>query len=292
MGGGSAIIFSRATIMFLAKFKEIKMKLKRIEIYILLLVIVGLAVSAVLVGHLRSVTASSGRDFSRPITLTTTLSTEEVGQKEQVLGEIQDLFLEREKELLKPGWLHIVYGTKLRSDVDRGYLTDGVPFPNEYIIEDWYFLDEENYAVKGITFMRDLDGNFLQKSALIDGAWINTTLADRIAVGKFKPSIDLGYLSMAKAPGTVLDKIDESQTGDNAVVLYEIKADYSETDKDIQQNIVRLFFDKSGNLIKTQTVLRNVDGAEVVEDTTEVLLMENVQELPEDISEYYREVEK
>lgn len=267
------------------------MKPKIKDVSILLLTILALAVAAVLFGRSRLVTAFDSETSRRVIAPAPTLSADEVDQKELYSEEIQALFLAKEKELLKPGWLHIVYRTALRTDIDRGYLTDGVAFPNEYIIEDWYLLDDESYVVKAVTFMRDLDGNFLQKNILIDGTWINTTLDDRISVGKFKPSIDGGYLSMAKAADTVLDKL-ESQMEDRAVVKYEIKTDYPGSDKNTQQIIVKLYFSMNGDLIKSETVLRNVDGVEVVEDTTEILLMENVQEPSKDVVEYYSEVEK
>lgn len=265
--------------------------MKKIKTLMLLIVFAGLVASAVLIGRSRPVAAFGVGPSSQAIVAASTPSTEEANQKELLAKEIQDLFLEKEKYLLKPGWLHFVYKTSLQTGVDRGYLTDGVPFPNDYIIEDWYLIDEENYAITGATFMFDLDGNFLQKSIFSDGTWVNTTLNDSIVTGKFKPLIDLGYLAMVKDSGSVLSK-NEVQVEGRSTAEYEISSVYPGSDENTQQIVVKLFFDMKGNLIKTQTVIRNVDGVEVVEDTTDILLIENVQEPSKDVVDYFSEVAK
>lgn len=268
------------------------MEVKKLEVFALFLAVLGLATSIVFVGRSQPASAFGSGDSSQSLDLVSTPSNEEAGQKILLSTEIQSMFLAKEKELLKPGWLHIVYKTSLRPDVSRGDLTEGVPFPSEYIIEDWFLLDEENYVVEAVTFMRDLDGGaLLQKSIFIDGTWINTTLNDKVTVGEFKPSIDGGLLTLAIAGDTVLDKY-EIRVDDQKMIVYEMKNEYQGSEKNIQQIVTRLYFSANGDFVESETVLVENDGSEVFESATKFLVMENVSDPAADVIEYYSEVKK
>ena len=261
--------------------------MKTIKILMLLSVFAVLIASAVLIGQAKPAVAFGVGTSPQLGASALISSTEEVNQKEQLSKEIQELLLTKERELLKPGWLHIVYKTSLRKDVDRGFLTDGVPFPSEYVIEDWYLLDEELYAVKAVTFMRDLEGNVLQESYFFDGVWTNTSLNDSIVTGKFQPSIDGGYAAMVIASDTTLEKIDGFEAG---FTVYEIKT--AAMDGVFKDIVTRLYFDENGNLVKSAVVLINKDGTEVVDYETEFLSTENLNEPSEDVVKYLDEVLK
>ncbi|NWF63984.1 MAG: hypothetical protein HXY38_06730 [Chloroflexi bacterium] len=265
--------------------------MKQLKTMIFLIVFAGLIASAVLVGRSRPAAAFSVGSSSQIGVVVSTPSTEEANQKEQLSKEIQELFFVKERELLKPGWLHIVYKTSLRKDVDRGFLTDGVSFPSEYVIEDWYLLDEESYAVKAVTFMRDLDENILQKSVFFDGTWLHTTLNDNMVTGAFKPLIDGGYMTMVLASDTTLEKIDPSDINSNqGLTVYEIRA--ASPDGSSEIFATRLYFDGNGNLVKAVSVLVYKDGTEVIDSETEFLLMENVADPSDAVIEYLAEVKK
>lgn len=266
--------------------------MKELKTLILLIVFAGLITSAVLVGRSQSAAAFGVGSSSQSFAAISTPSSEEgVNQKELLSKEIQDLFLAKEQELLKPGWFHIVYKTSFRKDVDRGFLTDGVPFPNEYIIEDWYLLDEESYVIKAVTFMRDLDENILQKSVFFDGTWMNTTLNDNMVTGAFKPLIDGGYMTMVLASDTALEKIDPSDINSNQdLTVYEIRA--ASPDGSSEIFATRLYFDSNGNFVKAVSVLVYKDGTEVVDSETEYLLTENVNDPSDAVMEYLDEVKK
>lgn len=257
------------------------------KILIGLLAFAGLITSAVLIGRSQSAAAFSVGSSSQLGAAAPTPSTEETNQKEQLSKEIQELFLAKEQELLKPGWLHIVYKTSLRKDVDRGFLTDGVPFPNEYIMEDWYLLDEENYAITSVTFMRDLEGNIVQKTIMVDGIMTNTTLGDQMSVEKFKPSLDGGYLSMVASMDTILGKKQENEKN---FIVYEIKSNV--VDGSVYQVAIQLFFDVQGNFRKSETITIDTDGSEAIDSVTEFLVFENLKEPSKDVMDYYDEVAK
>jgi len=261
--------------------------MKTIKILMLLIVFAGLIASAVLIGRAKPAVAFGVGSSSQIGFVASTPSTEEVNQKEQLSKEIQELFLAKERELLKPGWLHIVYKTSLLNDVDRGFLTDGVPFPNEYIIEDWYLIDEESYVVTGATFMLDMDGSFLQKSIFSDETWVNTTLNDSIVTGKFKPLLDGGYLSMATSADITLTKktIDETDS-----IIYEIKSNV--VDGSVYQVVTRLFFDTQGKFQKAETIIIDKNGSETIDSVTEFLVMENLKEPSKEVKDYYDDVAK
>lgn len=261
--------------------------MKKLKILMLLIVFAGLIASAVLIGRTKPAAAFGVGSSSQIGVVASTPSTEEANQKEQLSKEIQELFLAKEQELLKPGWLHIVYKTSLRKDVDRGFLTDGVPFPNEYIMEDWYLLDEKFYAVKAVTFMRDLEGNFLQKNYFFEGVWTNTSLNDSIVTGNFQPSIDGGYVAMAIASDTTLEKVDGFEAG---FTVYDIKS--AAMDDILKDVVMRLYFDKNGSFVKSVALLINKDGTEVVDYETEFLSTENLNEPSEDVIKYLDEVLK
>lgn len=265
--------------------------MKKLKILILLTVFSGLIASAVLTGRTQPAAALGVGFSSQSVMVASTPSTEDADQKDLLSKEIQDLFLAQEQELLKPGWLHIVYKTSLRKDVDRGFLADEVPFPNEYIIEDWYLLDKESYVVQAVTFMHDLDGNTLQKSVFIDGTWTNTTLNDNIATGAFKPSIDGGYMTMVLASDTTLEKMDPSNLNSSQnPVIYEIRA--ASPDENSEIFATRLYFDSSGNFVKAVSILVYKVGIEIVDSESEFLLMENVNDPSEAVAEYLAEVKK
>lgn len=262
-----------------------------INVSALILSVIVLAVIAVLSGKWNTATAFD--NTTSDTIVISTLSSKEADQKEDITEQILSLFKNKEKELLKQGWLHVVYKTSLLAEVERGTLPNGIGFPSEYVMEDWYLLDSENYVVKAATFMRDVvDGNFLQKSIYFNETWINTTFDDKIEVGRFMPSVDFGYLSIVQASDTKLEKY-ESSIENNSVTVYEIIADYLGSDVNTQQIVLKLYFDTStGNLLKSETVLRNIDDTEILDSITEILIMENTQEPSQDVSDYFNEVEK
>ncbi len=221
---------------------------------------------------------------------TSTLSPVLLEQKDDFSKEIQELLQKKEDSVFKPGWLHIVSQVQANTD-SSSVLPNGVQFPNEYIMDDWYLLDIDGMVLQAVSFMRDTKNNIIQESVLYKGNWHNLTLNDITPSTEFTPRIDFGLSGMAIAQGTKIEKQDFILEGKDTI-LYVITEEYLDSNNKFAKTLVKAYFDPAGNLNLIETVLVAVDGSETMDSSTKVLIVENIQEPSDDVVKSLREVSK
>src|SRR6266542_4257863 len=75
-------------------------------------------------------------------------------------------------------WIHMV--SALTSETSNGViLPNGQPMPSSYTTDDWFYINKDGLAEKGVSSLKDNDGNVFQQAAFQNNISINFTFGER-----------------------------------------------------------------------------------------------------------------
>ena len=101
-------------------------------------------------------------------------------QKSSLVDQVNALSQEWKNKYIKSGWVHVVTQQVLNSDTTN-VAPDGSAAPNEFISDDWSFLDKEGNIIKGVFLQRNVNGDIIQVSIFKNKTFYNLTYGDVIA---------------------------------------------------------------------------------------------------------------
>jgi hypothetical protein len=192
-------------------------------------------------------------------------------QREDLAQEVQSLNEQWAAANAKPGWIHIV--SQWQEDYDEiGVLPDGKVLEKEYIMDEWYLLNEHRQIIEGVFIRRDLNGLTTQVSVLRDNAWYNLTYNDVIPVPEDALPLDFvwdfGFL------GEVTRLVDSLEKGETTwdgqpVILYTITErfaspiNFSEYNEAVTAIKTRAYYEpESGKLLFSEQLMIMSGGEE------------------------------
>lgn len=276
------------------------MKKKILPLALGLVLFFTLGVIALLASLQRPVSASVSEPLAETVVLPTvivsTIAPEKVEETDKLLQEIQSQIDETNKKYLKNGWLHIVYQTK-NSVTSDGTIGDGISIPTEYIMENWYLLEDDG-AIKtsAVSFMRDTAGNVVQYSVLYKGKWHNKTLNDITDASPFAPKIDFGFANRAAEMHQSISKQDlktENLVSYTLPIQLAAPIQLAGYDQPTQGTVEKAYFHADGSgLFRLETYMILPDGKQVLDSVTTMLILENLEKPSEEIVKILDEVQQ
>lgn len=215
----------------------------------------------------------------------------ETEQEQLALSEQVQLLTENwANKNLKAGWIHVVTHQTLDYDVATT-APDGKPAPNDFIMDDWILLDDQNKEVNGVFLQRTNSGEIIQVSVLKDKTWFNLTFGDVIpAPDDLVYALDFGFPQVADRLKNELKKTTETING-KELTKYSAKEIYTSPSKVLEFNSAvnsidtQAFFNAEGQLELYQTVFSLQDGSER-SSMVEVITFEQVAAPPAEILDY------
>lgn len=231
-----------------------------------------------------------------PTVIVPTTAPEKVEEADKLLQEIQSQVEGTNKKYLKNGWLHVVYQTK-NSVASDGTIGDGISIPTEYIMEDWYLLEDDGATkTSAVSFMRDTAGNIVQYSVLYKGKWYNKTLNDITDASPFGPKIDFGFANRA---AEMPQSINKQELKTENLVLYTLPIQLAAPiqlegyDQPTQGTVEKAYFHADGSgLFKLETYMILPDGNQVLDSVTTILVLDNLETPPDEIVKILEEVQQ
>lgn len=188
-----------------------------------------------------------------------------------------------------PGWVHYVTETETTPRA-------GQTFPPPYIkSEQWLEIDEAGYITRTLHTDYDEAGNIIQRTVTVGDYFINFTVGDS------------GYLSGKRyrfsSSSLLKDLNDTLEYNDTTVIIenvlcgndspcylvaFLLTSDEPAKNTDGAQSFTghgrQVWIDKkSGQMIKSRSLLRFPDGTEQVDHTYTILLVEKVDTPPQDV---------
>ncbi len=198
----------------------------------------------------------------------------------------------KSKNLKYGQWIHLV--SAVTSETSNGViLPDGSLMPSSYIQDDWYYVNEDGLAEKGVFSMKDNNGNILQQSAYQDNTMINLTFDFRQENQKPNPIlIDFGFgdrIIDSQSLGIQIEKSDET-VNEKPVIVYsyieklKLPTQFNGEDVIVESITTKGYFDKeTEDFIQIQTIWNLDNGAEIIFDTVEVISIEGFPQAPDEI---------
>ena len=195
-----------------------------------------------------------------------------------------------------PGWVHYVTETETTPRA-------GQNFPPPYIkSEQWLEIDEAGYITRTLHTDYDEAGNIIQRTVTVGDYFINFTVGDS------------GYLSGKRyrfSSSSLLKDLNDSLEYNDTTVIIEnilcgndslcylvaflLTSDEPAKNTDGAQSFTghgrQVWIDKkSGQMIKSRSLLRFPDGTEQVDHTYTILLVEKVDTPPQDVLDILEKV--
>lgn len=195
-----------------------------------------------------------------------------------------------------PGWVHYVTETETTPRA-------GQTFPPPYIkSEQWLEIDEAGYITRTLHIDYDEAGNIIQRTVTVGDYFINFTVGDS------------GYLSGKRyhfSSSSLLKDLNDSLEYNDTTVIIEnvlcgndslcylvaflLTSDEPAKNTDGAQSFTghgrQVWIDKkSGQMIKSRSLLRFPDGTELVDHTYTILLVEKVDTPPQDVLDILEKV--
>ncbi|MCG2787042.1 MAG: hypothetical protein L6461_18285 [Anaerolineae bacterium] len=276
------------------------MKKKILPLALGLVLFFTLGIIALLAGLQRPVSASVSEPLAETVVLPTvivpTIAPDKVEEADKLLQEIQSQIEEANKKYLKDGWLHIVYQTK-NSVASDGTIGNGISIPQEYTMDDWYFLEDDGaMKTSAVSFMRDTAGNIVQYSVLYKGKWHNKTINDITDASPFAPKIDFGFANRA---AEMSQSISKQELKTENLVSYTLPIQLAAPiqlagyDQPTQGTVEKAYFHADGSgLFKLETYMILPDGNQVLDSVTTMLILENLEKPSEEIVKILEEVQQ
>jgi hypothetical protein len=226
------------------------------------------------------------------------------GQRSGKASEIDDLLQTLEgfnqkvaAEYLRTGWLHIVSQNLANFGQTGGELPNGTTIPGESLDDSWFLLDENGHVLKAVQLMRGLDGAILQASVYHQGGnWFNLTIGEEIPgspVTMDEQNINTWFTVLVETSS------DENSLSQDTVILNDmpyllvrigapLSAEQSNPASQPYTNWEkRAYYDaETGLCFRVETVVTGADGSERVANAFSLEIIENVVELPDEISQY------
>lgn len=202
----------------------------------------------------------------------------------EVVAEKQALQDKWTQTTAKPGWLHtqVLYE---RPQADYGTLANGVAIPSNYQDETWYLIDEAGQVTGLISLMQDLSNTLIQYAIFRDGKWWNSVSQD-VANGD---SFALPWSVPESMPlSSALLTRSENLSGEIVFTTVERFTAIAMDDLDGAmangQRKIDVFDSITGQNLSQETFILLADGTEQLLGRYEYLLVESVEELPDNIN--------
>lgn len=187
-----------------------------------------------------------------------------------------------------PGWIYIV--TEQHSKVDEGQL-----LPPPYLkSNEWYEIDADGYVQRSLYTEVDEIGTILQQVASIGNYSINFTFGGGgyNETGLWRLSLDRlseSFLRAEQDKSEISREEVDCQDGKRCLLIsvqntFEQQLKLFGNEKAITATIYKVWIDKETGLqFKIESVYRYDDGSEDVRSTRQVLVVEKVDQVPEEI---------
>ena len=187
-----------------------------------------------------------------------------------------------------PGWVHIV--TEQHSKVEEGQL---IP-PPYYKSDEWYQIDADGYIQRSLSTDYTDKGNILQQAAVIGNYSINFTFGggdynsmepQRISLDRLNESFLHAEAYKSEINGEEVDCLDGKRCLLISVKdLLELPIQPSGYEEAIAATIFKVWIDlETGLQNKFESIYLYSDGSEEVRSTRQVLLVEKMENAPEEI---------
>ncbi|MDD2920941.1 MAG: hypothetical protein PHQ36_01530 [Anaerolineales bacterium] len=220
----------------------------------------------------------------------------QVANADEVVKMVNDWKARKAKDLKHGQWVHMVYSvtSENRSGV---ILPDEQMMPSSYTQEDWYYINKDGLVEKGVFSMKDNDGNIFQQSAYQNNTYFNLTFGERMVEDQppYPFNFDFGVASNimdAKA----IKKSDEKVKGKSRVVYSYIETlklptQLGQDDVIVDTIMTKDYFDKeSGDFVQTETIWTLANGAQIVDNSVEIISIDGFPDAPDEILKVLEEV--
>jgi hypothetical protein len=196
--------------------------------------------------------------------------------------------------LSSPGWLHVVTSYD-RSKDQASSLPSGQIIPADYIMDTWYFLNEESLVSKSVALMTDLEGRIIQESTFNDGIWRNLTVGESWTGDPYAIKLDFGFSKDISRPSqtSVVISHDTGELDGVPVDVYSIEdifdypVDMAGFDKAIIKGSRSVYFDlNKGALLKAERTLTAEDGSVYHVETAVFVTIEQAESPPDYILDH------
>lgn len=193
------------------------------------------------------------------------------------------------------GWVHLV--TRHQSDQDEaGILPNGQPIPLDYVMDEWYQLDQQKQVLTVISIMKDENDRVVQVGTFQEGLWRNS-IAGEAYPGEAALYLDFGFsrnIEQATAHGKPAVRYEASMA-DRPVVTFAIGEQFDSplnmagyTEPVVSAEHQATFDSESGQLLSLARVFVMGDGEQRVVETTTIIAMESVREPPAEVLEFLK----
>lgn len=189
-------------------------------------------------------------------------------------------------------WIHMV--SAFTSETSNGViLPNGQPMPSSYITDDWFYINKDGLEEKGVSSLKDNDGNVFQQTAYQNNIMINFTFGDRQENQQPSPvSIDFDFenqIKDAKNKGVVIKKSDEDIKGKPSIAFsydekLKLPTQFGDADVIVDRITTKGSFDKeTGDFVQIQSIWTLDNGKEVVYYSTEIISIDGFTDAPDEI---------
>jgi hypothetical protein len=203
--------------------------------------------------------------------------------------------------IYNPGWLHVKEQVD-QDDLELGNLPNRQPIPQDYFSESWYLLDSSGVVEAAVSIISDLEGREVQKSLFEEGAWRNLTFDFKSPEESFTPQLDHGVSRDIASVGsfgiTSFDSKETTASGRSQLEVttleeFEPSTKFEGFPSAVSTVLKRAIFDRStGELLTYETVLRTIDGRDVVVSRVTLMVVEKLEAVPDQVISLFAEEPK